>query len=132
MWVFTNQAFLSIVSKDCRPDQLLVRARREGDIEKVFPNAVVKQTVGVDYLYRAVVSRAEVASTIANCLYEVDYANYKDSIPYADKELRHACGRVWSVMADMQRIPPYSNTFASTSFALSEQQLGRTKRRVRK
>lgn len=125
MWIFTNQAFLSIVSKDCRPDQLLVRARREGDIEKVFPNAVVKQTIGVDYLYRAVVDRAEVGATLANCAYDIDYSNFKDSIPYEDKELKHACGRVWSIMADTQRIPPYSTPYEA-------QQLGRGQRRGRR
>lgn len=117
MWIFTNKAFLSIVSKDCAPDQLLVRARREGDIERVFPNAQVRQTIGVDYLYRAVVSRSEVAATIANCLYEIDYSNFKDSIPYADRELKQACSRVWSIMADTQRIPPYSNTHRTAGFA---------------
>lgn len=120
MWIFTNQAFLSIVSKDCKPDQLLVRARREGDIEKVFPNAKVKQTIGVDYLYRAVISRAEVGATLANCAYEIDYSNFKDSIPFEDKELKQACSRVWSIMADTQRIPPYSG--------LTRQQFGRGRR----
>lgn len=114
MWIFLSTGFLSIVDKDCGPDQLLVRARRQGDIEKVFPKAVVKETIGVDYLYRAVIDRSEVASTIANCVYEVGYPNFKDSIPYQDKELRHACGRVWSIMADTQRIPPYSSVGKGT------------------
>ena len=109
MWIFTNQAFLSIVSKDCAPDQLLVRARREGDIEKVFPNAQVRQTIGVDYLYRAVISRLDVAAAMVKAVNELKYSNFKDSIPYADKELKQACSRVWSIMADTQRIPPYSD-----------------------
>ena len=36
MWIMTNNSYLSIVSKDCGPAALLVRARRAGDIEKVF------------------------------------------------------------------------------------------------
>ena len=57
MWVCLKNSFLSIVSKDCRPDELMVRARRPGDIEKVFPDAKVTRNTGSDYLYRAVVPR---------------------------------------------------------------------------
>ena len=57
MWIMTNNSYLSIVSKDCGPAELLVRARRAGDIEKVFPNAKVTRQTGSDYLYRAVLTR---------------------------------------------------------------------------
>ena len=36
MWVFLSDAFLSIVAHRDDPDALLVRARRQGDIECVF------------------------------------------------------------------------------------------------
>ena len=45
MWIMLSDCFLSIVSKDCGPAELLVRARRAGDIEKVFPNAKVTRTI---------------------------------------------------------------------------------------
>ena len=41
MWIMTNNSYLSIVSKDCGSAELLVRARRAGDIERVFPDAKV-------------------------------------------------------------------------------------------
>ena len=46
MWIMMSDCFLSIVRKDCSPGQLLVRARREGDIEKVFgrPIEVERET----------------------------------------------------------------------------------------
>ncbi len=53
MWIMTNNSYLSIVSKDCGPAELLVRARRAGDIEKVFPDAKVIRHTNSDYLYRA-------------------------------------------------------------------------------
>jgi hypothetical protein len=37
MRIFLNNSFLSPVSAIDRPDDLLVRARRAGDIESVFP-----------------------------------------------------------------------------------------------
>src|SRR5216683_7097861 len=52
MWIMTNDSYLSIVSKDCGPAELLVRARRAGDIEKVFPEAKVTRNTNSDYLYR--------------------------------------------------------------------------------
>jgi hypothetical protein len=52
MWIMTNNSYLSIVSKDCGLAELLVRARRAGDIEKVFPNAKVTRQTDSDYLYR--------------------------------------------------------------------------------
>ncbi len=47
MWIMTNNSYLSIVSKDCGPAELLVRARRAGDIEKVFPDAKVTRTTNL-------------------------------------------------------------------------------------
>ncbi len=48
MWIMTNNSYLSIVSKDCGPAELLVRARRAGDIEKVFSDAKVTRKNGLD------------------------------------------------------------------------------------
>ena len=64
MWIMTNNSYLSIVSKDCGPAELLVRARRAGDIEKVFPNAKVTRQTGSDYLYRAILPRDVVKQTL--------------------------------------------------------------------
>ena len=41
MWIcFSDLCFYPIVNKDCPPGSLLVRARRPGDIEKVFGEKV--------------------------------------------------------------------------------------------
>lgn len=106
MWIFTSDSFLSIVSKDCQPDELLVRARREGDIEAVFPNAKVQKTVGNDYLYRARIKRTVVAAAMTKQVEQLAYSNFKSSI--RDDQLHSAASRVWSVMASTQAIPPYS------------------------
>ena len=56
MWIMTNNSYLSIVSKDCGPAELLVRARRAGDIEKVFPDAKVTRNtviICIGRFYRA-------------------------------------------------------------------------------
>lgn len=106
MWIFTSDSFLSIVHKNCAPDELMVRARRDGDIEALFPNAKVQKTVGNDYLYRARIKRDVVAAVMIKQVEQLKYDNFKNSI--RDDQLHNAASRVWSVMAATQAIPPYS------------------------
>jgi hypothetical protein len=106
MWLCLNNAFLSIVHKDCKPTELLVRARRPGDIEKVFPDAKVTRYTKSDYLFRAVITRADVASALVRQVYDIDYGNFKDSVE--DDRLHDAYAEVWGTMSLLQNPPPYS------------------------
>ena len=92
MWLCLKNSFLSIVSKDCRPDELMVRARRPGDIEKVFPDAKVTRNAGTDYLFRAVLPRDVVKQTLAAMVDQIDYPN-KESVE--DGSLHAAYVGVW-------------------------------------
>src|SRR5258705_11865831 len=76
MWIMTNNGYLSIVSKDCGPAELLVRARRAGDIGKVFANAKVTPQTDSDYLYRAVLPRDVVKQALAAMIALIDYPNF--------------------------------------------------------
>lgn len=52
MWISLSDSFLSIVALEgpaADPAQLLVRARVAGDIERVFPTAMVTHTPKHDY-----------------------------------------------------------------------------------
>ena len=104
MWIMHSDCFLSIVSKDCGPAELLVRARRNGDIEKVFPSAKVIKDAGTDYLYRAVIPRDAVKQAVAAMIDDIDYPNFKDSVE--DKSLHAAYVGVWCAMAGLQHPPP--------------------------
>lgn len=106
MWICLNDAFLSIVDKDCKPNCLLVRARRKGDIERAFPGVKVKKTPGNDYLFRAEVSRSKIIEELSAQILSIDYDNFKDSVK--EKDLKGAYGSVWGVMSRLQEIPPYS------------------------
>jgi hypothetical protein len=92
MWLMLSDCFLSVVSKDCGPAELLVRARRSGDIEKT------------DYLYRAVVQRDVVKQALAAMIDHIDYPNFKDSVE--DSSLHAAYVGVWHAMAGLQHPPP--------------------------
>jgi hypothetical protein len=79
---------------------LLVRARVAGDIERVFPDAVVTMTPDADYRFRAVLPRKIVAAVLAEQVASISYPNFKSSIKEADRH--NACMDVWSVMHRLQ------------------------------
>jgi hypothetical protein len=117
MWIMTNNSYLSIVSKDCDPADLLVRARRAGDIEKVFPNAKVTRQTGTDYLYRAVLPRDVVKQGLAAMMDVIDYPNFRDSVE--DRSLHAAYVSVWCAMAGLQHPPPEIERAAHARSALT-------------
>lgn len=106
MWLCLNNAFLSIVHKECGPDELLVRARVPGHIERVFPAVVVRESFGTDYRYRAVVSRQDVAAAMAGIVDSIDYGNFKGSTK--ERSLHDAYMNVWHDMAPLQPGGPYA------------------------
>lgn len=100
MWLCLKDAFLSVVHKDCKPDELMVRARRSGDIEKMFPGAKVKKGGGTDYLYRAVIKREEIAKAMTDYIMNIDASNFKNSV--TDDDLHSAYFGVWRSLMALQ------------------------------
>ena len=100
MWVLLSDCFFSIVSKDCARDDLLVRARRKGDIEKVFPKAKVKRNTKADYLYRARIKKDVVVAALKGEVDRITYSNFKSSV--TDAKLHAAYLRVWGNLGPLQ------------------------------
>ncbi len=106
MWLFLNDAFLSIVAHRDHPERLLVRSRIEGDIERAFSEeeraacGEVFQILEADYRYRMEAPRYVVAALLARQARTMTYTNFKDSIPGDHKKRKLAYMRVWSVMAE--------------------------------
>lgn len=100
MWIFCNDSFLSIVDKAENVGCLVVRARRDGDIELLFPEAEVLKSAGTDYKFRAEIPRARVASVLAAKVKEIDYANFKNSVE--DPSRHRAYAEVWRTMERFQ------------------------------
>lgn len=113
MWVCLSDSFLSIVEWPDDDGFLLVRARRNGDIEKVFPQAEVRRTTGRDYLFRAVIAREEVADGMAQQAMKISYGNFKNSV--LNNALHGAYASFWSIMARLQEVPPYSTARRGTN-----------------
>lgn len=100
MWVFLSDAFLSIVAHRTRAGYVLVRARKAGDIESVFPQATVRRTPAADYRYRAELPAAEVAQALAERAGDIDYPNFKNSV--RDPRRHAAYAAVWLAMRQIQ------------------------------
>jgi len=104
MWIFLNDAYLSVVQCKDRPDKLLVRARFKGDLQRVFgENISVYRTPGADYLYRTVVDRAEVAKILWNRVMAIDYQNFKASIQN-DWRRHDTYLDVWRTLKEAQEV----------------------------
>lgn len=102
MWIFLSHAFLSIVDKGGDSTTLLVRARKAGDLERVFPEAEVEETPRNDYRYRARLPRERVAQAMADAVRNIRYPNFKGTV---EGHARHeAYMEVWSSMYRYQNI----------------------------
>lgn len=102
MWVMLNDAMFSIIEYDQDPTTLVVRARREGDIEKVFRayRDKVEVTPARDYRYRIYADRTYVSEIMSSEVHRIDYGNFKDSVE--DHDLHDAYVKVWCAMHDLQ------------------------------
>lgn len=101
MWVFLNNAFLSVVAHRTRPEFLLIRARVKGDIERVFPKAEVSESAHNDYRFRAEVKRVEVGKVLGGVASGLKYDNFKHSV--AEQDRHDAYVKAWEAMANLQR-----------------------------
>jgi hypothetical protein len=99
MWIFLSRSWLSIVQHLDDPDMLLVRSRVEGDIQRAFPNAEVEEQDDLQYRYRAVVPRAQVAGMMKSAVDNLSATSYKASLD--TNRRRRAASRVWSAISDV-------------------------------
>jgi hypothetical protein len=103
-----SDCFFSIVHKDCARDELMVRARRPGDIEKVFTEAKVTEYTASDYHYRAAIKKEALQAALCGEVDRVSYSNFKNSVD--DKPLHDAYLKVWHAMAVLQPQRPYAGS----------------------
>lgn len=108
MWIFTKEGFFSVVQDDyCKEDELMVRARVKGDLERLKEKITTEPgiiTLGhADYLYRMPVLREDWASYLHGAAMELDYSNVKGTICEKNKNRQIAYFGVWSSMTDLQR-----------------------------
>ena len=109
MWVFRNDAFVSLVQDRDMPDQLWARARVKGHLEAFFAGTIdpkdIIETVDADYRFRIVVEREFVVAVMRAAVDTINYDNFKKSIPQTAKGDRYhdALLKVWSAMHALQQ-----------------------------
>ncbi len=130
MWIMLNNAFISVVDKAPNPEQLVVRARVEGHIEAVFPQAEVIRDASGDYLFRAFIDRRVVAAAMYQAAMSIDYSNFKNSIK--DDRYHDACSSVWGVMSRLQPVRPYSGRPSRNYDMFGAGSAGKTSTRAKK
>lgn len=97
MWVFLNNAFLSIIASEQDKDSVIVRARFKGDLEAAFGRRLkVYETPDRDYRFRAKIKRDTVAQRMAREVIGLTYGNFKSSVKERDRHNDYL--RVWTVM----------------------------------
>ncbi len=102
MWIIMNNSYFSIVENIDNKNELLVKARVKGDIERIFPQANVLIGAGTDYLYRAAVSRNIVSDAIKDQIENINYGNFKNSVPWEDESRHKAYLNVWIELSKLQ------------------------------
>ena len=102
MWIVLNDAFFSVVAHRERPSMLMVRSRSSGDLEKYFPHAEVTETSNADYRYRAVIERAAVGAVLSQVSANLDYDNFKNSIPKSQGFRKGPYMDVWRALYRLQ------------------------------
>ncbi len=110
MWIFLNDGFFSIIEDEKNHNQLVVRARKKGDIERVF-NVKSKNVVKLphrDYMYRTCLRKSKVARILTDRILEINYHNFKDSIDKKEHDRKAAYSRVWQQHMQWQNdLHPY-------------------------
>lgn len=109
MYVFTDNAFLSLVASENDERVLEVRAQFPGDIERTFPEAEVATNIGEDFPYSTTVSRDRVAERIA---LRVQHIGYRKFNPTSEEPWRQKVyTEVESVLrASLQATEPNPNS----------------------
>ena len=95
MYVFTDNAFLSIVAHEFDERLLEVRGQYAGDIERTFPEAEVAYNPGAEFPYATAVGRDRVAERIA---LRVQHVGYRSFNPNSEEPWRQD---VYSRVADV-------------------------------
>jgi hypothetical protein len=100
MWVFLPDAFISIAQHDEESRIVDVRARIRGDIERLFPEADVAETIDRDYRFATSLPKDRVAQVLSLRAAKINYTSFFDAI--ADEDRQQAYIQVWGAMYEEQ------------------------------
>ncbi len=94
MWIYFNNGHWAICKKQCKPGELLIRARRKEDILQFFPDADIKYNTGTDYEYRAGIPVEKIAKFMHDYILQISYPSFKKSAK--SHEYHSLLNQVWA------------------------------------
>lgn len=102
MWIVMNDSFISVVEHNTDEDRVVVRARIEGDLDKIFPEHKqdIIVTTNSDYRFRLLLDKQYVADRIYQRMLDIDYDNFKDSV--AESWRKAPYYKIWQIMQEVQ------------------------------
>lgn len=87
MWIYLNNAVISVVERKDHQNELLVRSRYKGHLEKIFPEVVLSEMEeGIfvdelaDYQYRIYIDKGVFSRLVADGVAAIDYSSYQKSV----------------------------------------------------
>ena len=101
MWIFMQDSFLSVTEHEVDSKLLEVSSRMRGDIERIFPEADVIETITGDYRFCTTLPRERVVQAISLRVGKIKYPSFHSTV--ADADRRAAYINVWSAMYDEQQ-----------------------------
>lgn len=106
MWLISKNSFVSVVKHRTLANTLLVRARREKDLIKLFPalSDQIQVDERADYKYRLNVAQEDVAARVADLiLNEINYDNFKAAQDPDERAWTQFLHAVWADGFKMQK-----------------------------
>jgi hypothetical protein len=116
MWVMFNNGFISAVQDRDNNDNVMVRARRQKDLEAIFPDRVadIFRVPNSDYECRIRISKVDFAKVVSDrILNNIDYPNFKDSVK--DEPLKQFYTDVWWAGLELQPSSIYNTWYNYTN-----------------
>lgn len=106
MWIVMNDSFISIVEDRNDESKVVVRARVREDLLNTFPDKLdhLIETSDSDYRFRMFLDRDYVSDRMMNKIQDIDYYNFKSSIPSTERWRYKAYEKIWAVMFDIQEL----------------------------
>ena len=105
MWLFCKSGYFSAVKHNAKPNTILLRARVEGDLERLAEahqiDLRIEHTPEADYAFRAELSAAERTRAVMEESDAIDYGNFKNAV-HDGTARDDAYMAVWSSMRQLQ------------------------------
>ncbi|MEZ0325846.1 MAG: hypothetical protein ACAH95_08055 [Fimbriimonas sp.] len=100
MWLFLPDAFISVTEHETERRLVCVRARVRGDLERLFPEADIAETVDRDYRFATSLPKDRVAQVISLRISKLNYPSFFEAI--TDEDRKQAYIQVWGAMYEEQ------------------------------